>query len=154
MRVVVTGGAGFLGAAVVRQLVERGHEVVALVRDPSRAAHLDDERVTLVRSDLSDRPGMESAMRGADALIHAAGSYRIGVKPSERAAMRDANVGTTERVLDAAVGVSVPRIVYISTVNAFGDTKGQVVDETYRRDPADGFLSLVRRDEVPRTRDR
>ena len=55
--------------------------------------------------------------------------------------MRDANVGTTERVLDAAVAVSVPRIVYISTVNAFGDTKGQVVDETYRRDPADGFLS-------------
>ena len=42
MRVVVTGGAGFLGAAVVRQLVERGHEVVALVRDPSRAAHLDE----------------------------------------------------------------------------------------------------------------
>ena len=80
-------------------------------------------------------------MRGADALIHAAGSYRIGVKPSERAAMRDANVGTTERVLDAAVEVSVPRIVYISTVNAFGDTKGQVVDETYRRDLADGFLS-------------
>ena len=44
-------------------------------------------------------------------------------------------------MLDAAVAVSVPRIVYISTVNAFGDTKGQVVDETYRRDPADGFLS-------------
>ena len=66
--------------------------------------------------------------------------------------MWDANVGTTERVLDAAIAARVPRIVYISTVNVFGDTHGRVVDETYRRDLADGFLSVVRRDEVPRPR--
>ena len=55
--------------------------------------------------------------------------------------MWDANVGTTERVLDAAIAEGVPRIVYISTVNVFGNTKGAVVDETYRRDLAEGFLS-------------
>ena len=141
MRVVVTGGAGFLGRAIVQTLVERGDEVLALVRDPARAAHLTGDRVTLVTSDLSDRAPMEAAMRGSDGVIHAAGSYRLGIKAAEREAMRDANVGTTERVLDAAIAASVPRIVYVSTCNVFGDTRDQVVDETYRRDPSDGFLS-------------
>ena len=64
--------------------------------------------------------------------------------------MWDANVGTTERVLDAAIAEHVRRIVYVSTVNVFGNTHGAVVDETYRRDLAAGFLSDLRRDEVPR----
>jgi dihydroflavonol-4-reductase len=55
--------------------------------------------------------------------------------------MWDANVGTTTRVLDAAESAGVPRIVYVSTVNVFGNTHGQVVDETYRRDLGEDFLS-------------
>ena len=55
--------------------------------------------------------------------------------------MRDVNVGGTERVLDAAIAAGVRRIVHVSTVNAFGNTKGRVVDETYERRVEDGFLS-------------
>jgi len=74
-------------------------------------------------------------MTGAAGVIHLAGSYRVGIRPDERGAMEDANVGATERVLDAAVAVGVPRIVYTSTVNTFGDTRGRIVDETARREP-------------------
>jgi dihydroflavonol-4-reductase len=84
---------------------------------------------------------MTAQMRGADAVIHAAGSYRVGIKSSERDAMWDANVGATERVLDAAVAAGVPRIVYVSTVNVFGNTNGELVDESYQRDLRKGFLS-------------
>jgi dihydroflavonol-4-reductase len=80
-------------------------------------------------------------MAGADAAIHGAGLYKIGIPKSERPAMWEANVGATERVLDAAITARVPRIVYVSTNNVFGDTHGQIVDETYRRNPAEGFLS-------------
>jgi nucleoside-diphosphate-sugar epimerase len=142
MRVVVTGGAGFIGRAIVKHLVDRGDEVVALVRDPAKASHLPSERVTLVQSDLSDQEALCRSMAGADAVIHAAGSYRIGIKKSERDAMWDANVGATQRVLDAAVSAGVPRIVYVSTANVFGDTHGKVVDETYRRDEGEGFISF------------
>ena len=55
--------------------------------------------------------------------------------------MYDANVRGTERVLDAAIEAGVPRIVYVSTCAVFGDTDGEVVDESYRRDRADDFLS-------------
>jgi nucleoside-diphosphate-sugar epimerase len=104
MRVVVTGGAGLVGRAVVRLLCERGDGVVALVRDPQRASFLADLGAELVASDLSDVGAITESLRGADALIHAAGSYRIGIPASERPAMWDANVGTTTRILDAVGG--------------------------------------------------
>ncbi len=148
MRVVVTGGAGFIGRAVVERLHHRGDDVVAFVRDPSASQHIahegggDGGKIELVRSSLADVGSLRDAMHGADGLIHIAGMYRVGIKASERPAMWDANVGTTERVLDAAIAEGVPRIVDISTVNVFGNTKGAVVDETYRRDLAEGFLSF------------
>ncbi|HUQ77335.1 MAG TPA: NAD-dependent epimerase/dehydratase family protein [Patescibacteria group bacterium] len=141
MRVVVSGGAGFVGRAVVRVLRERGDTVVALVRDPVRARHLAELGADLVEDDLSDVARLTEALRGADAVIHAAGTYRIGIATSERGAMWDANVGTATRMFDAAEAAGTPRIVYVSTVNVFGDTHGKVVDETCRRDLAEGFLS-------------
>ena len=61
--------------------------------------------------------------------------------------MRDANVGGTERVLDAAIDAGVQRIVYVSTVGVFGNTHGEVVDETYSRN-GERLPVLLRGDEV------
>ena len=80
-------------------------------------------------------------MTGAAGVIHIAGSYLVGIPASERPAMYEANVGATQRVLDAAIAAGVPRIVYISTVNVFGNTHGRIVDETYHRDLTEGFVS-------------
>jgi nucleoside-diphosphate-sugar epimerase len=80
-------------------------------------------------------------MRECDGVIHAAGTYRVGVAARERPAMYDSNVGATHRVLNAAIGARVPRIVHVSTVNVFGNTRGRIVDESYRRDVTRGFLS-------------
>jgi dihydroflavonol-4-reductase len=141
MKTAVTGGAGFIGRAVVARLADRGDDVVALVRDPVRAAFLQRDNVTLVASSLDDPAALRAAMSGADVVLHGAGSYEIGILASERPKMWDANVGTTERVLDAAIAAGVPRIVYVSTNNVFGNTNGRIVDETYRRDFGEGFIS-------------
>lgn len=140
-RIVVTGGAGFIGRSVVRQLAARGDTVVALVRDPGNGAFLASPNVELIASDLGDVAALTELLRGADAVVHGAGSYRIGIPAKERPAMWDANVGVTERVMSAARAAGTPRIAYVSTVNVFGDTHGRVVDETYRRDLGEGFLS-------------
>lgn len=141
MNVAITGGAGFIGRAIVERLAQRGDEVVALVRDPATARYLQTDHVHLVANDLSDVAELTGQFRGSDAVIHGAGQYRIGIKESERSGMWDANVGATERVLDAAVAARVKRIVYVSTANVFGNTRGQVVDETFRRDEKRGFVS-------------
>jgi dihydroflavonol-4-reductase len=139
--VFVTGGAGFIGRAVVRQLRERGDAVTALVRDPDRATTLRDLGVRLVTSDLSSTATIRAAMTDCDGVIHLAGSYRVGITPAERPAMYEMNVAVTARVLDAAIEAGTPRIVTISTANVLGDTKGRLVNETYQRDPAEGYLS-------------
>ena len=141
MKVVITGGAGFIGRAIVARLAERGDEVVALVRNLAKARHLERDGVSLVTSDLSSLASLTAQMKGAEGVIHAAGEYRIGIKPSERSAMWEANVGATERVLDAAVAAGAKRIVYVSTNYVFGNTRGRMVDETYRRDMKSGFIS-------------
>ena len=95
----------------------------------------------LVEDDLSDVARLTEFLSGADAAIHAAGSYRVGIPKTERGAMWDANVGTTTRMLDAAEAAGTPRFVYVSTGNIYGNTRGVTVDETYRRDLGAGFLS-------------
>lgn len=137
MRAFVTGGTGFLGGRLAAQLRARGDDVVALVRSRARAAGLDAE---LVDGDLSSHERLEGVMAGADAVFHVAAVYEIGIPPRERAAMHDANVRGTENVLDAARDAGVARTVYVSTVNAFGNTRGEIVDETYERTGGD-FVS-------------
>lgn len=141
MRIVATGATGFIGGVVVRQLRARGDDVVAIVRDPARANQLAVLGVDLRRGDLGQVDEIAKQLTGADVLLHMAGSYRIGIPPSERPAMLDANVGTTTRLLDAAARVGTPRIVYTSTANVLGNTHGLVVDESHVRDLAEGFFS-------------
>jgi nucleoside-diphosphate-sugar epimerase len=129
----LTGGGGFIGTAVARQLRARGEAVRALVRDPGRASVLRDLGCELVAGDLADIARLSAAMAGADLAIHLAGVYRVGIADRERPAMYAANVTGTEHALDAAIAAGVPRIVDVSTINAFGDTGGRVVDETYVR---------------------
>jgi nucleoside-diphosphate-sugar epimerase len=134
----VTGGTGFIGSRVVKRLRDRGDEVVVLARSPEKAAGLDAE---VVQGDLGDADAIRRGMEGCQAAFHIAADYRVGMPTSKREAMFDANVRGTERVLDAAADAGVDRVVYVSTVNAFGNTNGQTVDETYSRDETDGFVS-------------
>ena len=141
MRVFITGATGFIGGHVAEKLRARGDDVVALVRSPDKAGRLRELGAELVEGDLSDTGALKRGMQGADAVIHGAAVYKVGIPKGERPGMYEANVQGTERVLDAAIELGVPRIVYVSTVAVFGNTKGEVVDESYQRDEAEGFLS-------------
>jgi len=138
MKAFVTGGTGFIGNRLVRKLRERGDEVVALVRTPSKATDLDAE---IVQGDLSDEDAIRKGVQGCDSVFHVGATYKVGIPKTEHAAMYDANVKGTERVIDNAVEAGVQRIVYVSTGNVYGNTRGQVVDETYVRPQPPDFLS-------------
>jgi nucleoside-diphosphate-sugar epimerase len=138
VRAFVTGGTGFIGSRVVKRLRDRGDEVVVLARSPEKAAGLDAE---VVQGDLGDADAIRRAMEGCDAAFHIAADYRVGMPTSKHESMFDTNVRGTERVLKAAEDAGVKRIVYVSTINAFGNTNGQTVDETYQRNESDGFVS-------------
>jgi nucleoside-diphosphate-sugar epimerase len=130
MKVFVTGGTGFIGGAVARALRDRGDEVVALVRTPAKAAGLAERGVTLVQGDLGDVAAIERGMQGADAVIHGAAVYEVGIPAKDRPAMEQTNVQGTRNVLGAALRLKIPRALYVSTVGVFGNTHGKVLDES------------------------
>lgn len=132
MKVFVTGGAGFIGRHVVRKLLARGYEVVALARSPESVAALDQMGVNVVIGDITNMASMREGMRGSDLVFHMAGMYTIG--GVDREDMEIMNVGGTRKVMRLALELEVPKIVYTSTVNVYGDTQGKLVDETYFSD--------------------
>jgi dihydroflavonol-4-reductase len=147
MRVFVTGGTGFIGGHVVRRLRERGDEVVALVRTPEKGVALEAEGCELAAGTLADKDVIRTAMEGCDAAIHGAAIYEVGVPDSQHRAMYEANVIGTENMLGAALEAGLGRVVYISTVAAFGNTRGQVVDEGYEH-PGTSFTSYYEETKV------
>lgn len=140
MKVFVTGGTGFIGGKVVHQLRERGDDVVCLVRDPAKGEKLKAKGCELVAGDLGDDAAIRRGMEGCDAVIHVAAMYEVGIPKSQHPAMYAANVTGTELVLRSALEAKIPKVVYVSTVGAFGNTSGKVVDETYKH-PGTEFTS-------------
>lgn len=126
MRYAVTGGTGFVGGALIQTLTQAGHEVTALVR----GAHSLDPGVRVVPGDLFDVTALERLCRDVDGLFHVAGWYKLGAR--DTSVGWRVNVEGTRRVLSAAVGSGVPKVVYTSTLAVNSDTHGEVVDESYR----------------------
>ncbi|HEX2096657.1 MAG TPA: NAD-dependent epimerase/dehydratase family protein [Solirubrobacterales bacterium] len=147
MKAFVTGGTGFIGGEVVRQLRERGDEVVCLARNPEKAGPLTALGCEIVAGDLGDEATIRGGMEGCDAVVHAAAMYEVGIPAARRPAMYEANVAGTERVLRAALEARIPKVVYVSTVGAFGNTSGEVVDESYEH-PGKSFTSYYEETKV------
>src|SRR5690348_7521028 len=123
MRAFVTGATGFVGGRVAEKLRARGDDVVCLVRTPAKAEKLRALGCELVEGDLGNHAALAAGMAGADAVFHLAADYRVGVHPSVYPKMRDTNIGGTTRVIADAVEAGVARIVYVSTIAAFGNTR-------------------------------
>ena len=116
MRVLITGGTGFLGRSTVRALVAAGHGVRALARDEARARDaFGSLPVDIVVGDLGDTTQVAAALTGCDALVQAAAEYRY-----DRAgeASMAANAGLAESVLGAALRLGV-RVVDVSSLVVF-----------------------------------
>lgn len=128
MKAFVTGGTGFIGRNVVRKLLDRGYQVTALVRSEDGASALREAGADIVFGDITDRESMRVGMRGSDVVFHIAAIYNF--LPEMIAQCEDVNVGGTRNVLELAFELGIPRIIYTSTVAVFGDTHGELPDET------------------------
>lgn len=131
MKALVTGANGFTGSHLVRALEQRGDSVVGFVRKSSNLARLSNCHAELVYGEITDREALQTAMIGVDTVFHTAAYVELGLV--DDAEMERVNVEGTLAVLEVAQAVGVSKIVYCSTIGIFGDTGGEVVDETYKR---------------------
>src|SRR4051812_49569723 len=130
MRVFLTGATGFLGGRIARRLRARGDDVATLVRNPRRAGALEDLDCELVVGSLQDRARLRDAIADSDAVVHAAAAFEVGIPVADRPRLFAANVTGTRNVLESAVGAKLSKLVYVSTVAVYGNTRGAVADET------------------------
>jgi dihydroflavonol-4-reductase len=119
---VVTGGTGFVGAAVIRHLVAAGHRIRALARPGSDRRLLADLPVEIVDGDLTDAASLRRILKGCGCLFHVAAFYSLWAR--DRRLFYDINVEGTRRILQAAADAGVRRVVYTSTVGALGIPEG------------------------------
>ncbi len=128
MKTLITGASGFIGSAVLRQLITAGHSLRVLVRPNSDRRNLVDLPVEIVIGDLTDRPSLNRALVGCSALFHVAAVYRLWVPRPEE--IYEANVTGTRNIMLAAADAGVSRIVYTSSVATLGLTlDGSPADE-------------------------
>ena len=130
-RVLVTGGTGFLGAYIIRELIEKGYEVRAIRRSAKLPFYIPAtifDKVEWMDGDVLDVISLDEAMEGMDAVIHAAGL--ISFLKKDRQAMYKVNVEGTANVVNIAMEKNISRFVHISSVAALGRTAhGGHVDE-------------------------
>ncbi|WP_119730399.1 NAD-dependent epimerase/dehydratase family protein [Thermomonospora amylolytica] len=131
MLVTVTGGTGFVGAHSVAAIVARGHRVRLLARDPSTVERalsplgVDLDAVQVAAGDVRDETAVAAAVRGADAVLHAASVYSFDSR--DRARIRRTNVAGTEVVLAAARRAVDGPVVHVSTFGALAPSGGRTV---------------------------
>ena len=135
MKALVTGANGFTGSHLVKALEQRGDAVIGFVRKSSNLDRISSCNLQLVYGDITDRDTLATAMTGVDWVFHTAAYVELGLVNA--AHMEQVNVEGTRAVLEAAQAAGVSKMVYCSTIGVFGDTKGQVVDETFQRTQAD-----------------
>ncbi|MER6330237.1 TIGR01777 family oxidoreductase [Streptomyces sp. NPDC001034] len=129
MRVAVTGSNGLIGSALVRSLLDDGHQVVRLVRGAPSAGPRDGSEVAPW-----DPAGGEAALQGAEAVVHLAGAG-IGDRrwtASYKREIRDSRVRGTQTIARACAGAAVPPRVLVSSsaTGYYGDTGSRIVDES------------------------
>ena len=127
-RVLITGATGTVGYPIARDLVARGDEVRALVRDIDRARKLVPEGVEPVLGDVADRASIDRAVADCELVFHAAGlpeQWRLDTDDFQRV-----NVDGTRNLAEAALAAGARRFVYTSTIDVFRWTPGRPFDES------------------------
>lgn len=131
MKILVTGGTGFVGSHAVPELLARGHAVRLLARDPERAAAtmatkgLTTTDVEIVGGDVLDAGSIARAVDGTEAVLHAAAA--IGVTGPGGGSVHDQNVAGTRHVVEAALAAGCDPVVHVSSVAVFLPPKDPVI---------------------------
>ena len=121
MKVLVTGGSGFVGSHVVDRLIANGHEprIFDLVPSPYHAKGIE-----FVGGDVVEEAVVRRAIRGCDAVVHLAAVSDVNKVLTDPSRAEAVNAGGTRVVLEAACTEDVPRVVYASTVWVYGSSNG------------------------------
>lgn len=130
-RVLITGGAGFIGTPLVNRLLDAGHQVRVVERPGVDCTHLPLDRIELAEVDIRDAPGVTEATRECSVVMHLAANPNLWARRREE--FEEVNHQGTRNVLEAAATCDVERTVYVSTESILAPRRGgEVITEDTR----------------------
>jgi len=139
MRILVTGGAGYIGSHMTQLLLERGHEAVVI--DDLSGGHRDAvlPGATFVEASIADAKAVAGAVAGCDAVVHFAGRIQVGESvTAPRKYFRD-NLVASLALLDAVLDAGVRTFVFSSTAAVYGDPESTPIVETHPTRPVNPY---------------
>lgn len=138
MKVLVTGGTGFTGKALVHSLIERGHQVVALdYKEGLKTQEIRDWGAEVILGSVTDMDVVRRAVRGVEVVHHVAAAFREMDVPESY--YHEVNVGGTRNVLQAALDEGVRKVIYCSTCGVHGNVEHPPAGEDAPIRPADYY---------------
>jgi nucleoside-diphosphate-sugar epimerase len=138
VRILVTGGTGFTGKALVKRLIDDGHQVVALdYKEGLKTGELRSMGAEVVIGSVTDRDVVRRSLRGVEVVQHLAAAFRELNVPEQY--YWDVNVGGTRICLEEAKAAGVRKFIYCSTCGVHGDVKNPPTDEAHNIAPADYY---------------
>lgn len=132
MKYFVSGGTGYIGSWLVKNLLDQGHTVHALVRNPAKAKNIAHPNLIFFEGDIMNRDAIFTAMRDCDYAFHLAAFAKVWAKDPKT--FFDLNVVATNYVLDAAKEFGLKRVVVTSTGGVFGASLSGTITEKSSRD--------------------
>lgn len=130
----VIGATGHLGNVLTRKLIKQGFRVRAIIPEWEDIAPIRDEKVDIVRADITNLSSINSAIMGLEYIFHCAGV--ISISGSNKRLMYKVNVEGTKNVIEACIKNKVKRLIYTSSVHALVEPpKRDIIDEACKIDP-------------------
>lgn len=138
-RILVTGGAGYIGSTTVALLIQRGYDVTVL--DDCSTGHADSvpAQATFYQGSILDGEIVRKALSGCDAVIHFAAKSLVGESVEKPDLYRNNNVGGSQVLFDEMDGAGIARIVVSSSAATYGDSKIQPILETHKAHPTNPY---------------
>lgn len=120
MKIVVTGGAGFIGSHVVKLLLDQNHQVTVIDNLSKGKEEVMDPRAHFVKLDLNDQTGLENILPGTDAVIHMASFIEVGESVKKPVEFSENNIVATVKLLEAMKNTGVKKIIFSSSACVYG----------------------------------
>lgn len=140
MKVFVTGGAGFIGSYIVRELLKEGHDITIFDNlSTGHKSNVPEGEVRLVIGDVRDKDALVDSLKGHDAVIHLAAQAIVPLSMKDPKTTYAINVDGGRNLLEAMVINGVPKLVHSSTTAVYGNPQKQPIKESDPKEPVNHY---------------
>ena len=138
-KLLITGGAGFIGSVLTAYLLEHGYEVVVVDDLSTGHSKAIDSRASFIQANILDKPALVEALAGVNTVIHCAAKSLVEESVSSPELYHQVNTEGTRVLLEAMSEVKVSNIIFSSTAAVYGDSKIQPMTESSQINPVNPY---------------